>query len=290
MKRDRDTLLPIPVQETDYPRQLGVPLSVKEPMFTTAYSKLLTSDNEDVKKVLKLERVELEAELRAVQGEPEICFIEQALQLLSERESELGRAANEPEEIPILENEHVQEILKQADPFEEDSDDSLPNVLPEDVETEQQVSGQKPFYFYQAADGQNVFLTALNLRMLETQYGGLAHAPASITGVLLEKESGSMTRELRNRLRSISHLPLTATFELLELKMNGLVSSDVMAAFAEQLRMRDDRRRRRARDERRREKRITQEVEVQWGRQPAPRIRLDSAKHFPRCGEEDSSL
>lgn len=290
MRRDRDTLLPVPVEENDYPRHSGTPLSVKEPFLTTAYSKLLISDNEDVKKVLNFERIELENELKAVEGEPEICFIEQALQLLSERESELGKAVPEPELIDVPDIEQlVPEIPKQEDPFE-DSDDSLPNVSPEDVETEQQVSGQKPFYFYQAADGQNVFLTALNLRMLETQYGGLAHAPASITGVLLEKESGSMTRELRNRLRSISHLPLTATFELLELKMNGLVSVDVLEAFAEQLRVREDRRRRRARDERRREKRITQEVEVQWGCRPAPRIRLDSAKHFPRCGEEDSSL
>lgn len=311
MKRDRGTLLPVPVAEDDVARDKTKPMAVSEPLLTTVYSKLLLASSMDVDAVLHGERIELEDALKAAQGEPEVCFIEQALELLMEREQKkpgegLRESLKNEETAATIEegmsscggaSEEVIPVVE--DPFgdvpsekdDADSDEGLPNVSPEDVETENQVTGQKPFYFYQALDGQNVYLNALNLRMLETQYGGLANAPLTITGPVLEKESGSMTRELRNRLRSLSHLPITAAFELLELNLGSLVGPEVLEAFAEPLYLRAEKRRRRERDERRRERRITQESGLGgWGQRRAPRIRLDSEKHFPRCGEEESVM
>lgn len=50
--------------------------------------------------------------------------------------------------------------------------------------------------------------------MLEMQYGTLANGPATLTGTIVEKEAGSMTVELRRRLRYLQHLPVTAQFEV----------------------------------------------------------------------------
>lgn len=334
MKRERKSWMVVPVSEDDGYRSEAVPLSVNEPNLSIAYSKLLLAPPTEVHNMLTLEKEVLDKMLKETSGEPEACFVEEALQLLSERtrgerkdeavvdspikdredvvldgfedytvmkdNSEVGTMVNElsggreggelVESGEILEASAVKSDGSTMNSLSDDDSETSPNVSPEDVETENQVSGQKPFFFYQAMDGQNIFLTALNLRMLETQYGGLEYCPLTITGLVLEKEAGSMTSELRSRLRSLSHLPVTAAFELLELDMRPLVSPDVLDGYSAPLQARAERRQWRDRQERRREKRITSKVEMQWGRCPAPRIHLDSARHFPRCGEEENSV
>lgn len=39
-------------------------------------------------------------------------------------------------------------------------------------------------------------------------------------GRILEKEGGSMTEELRKKLRYLQHLPVTCQFEVAEIKLN----------------------------------------------------------------------
>jgi len=172
MKRERGTLLPIPVEEGESPRKHDIPFFVGEQVLTTVYSKLLIADTEHIQRVLKLERQQLEAGIKAAAAEPEVCFLEQALDLLAERERHMcGNNENVEERERLLsgstgsqgdgEVDELVEIMGAAkveddgkgdddESTEEDSDEpSFPNVTPEDVETESQIAGQKPFYFYQ---------------------------------------------------------------------------------------------------------------------------------------------
>lgn len=55
--------------------------------------------------------------------------------------------------------------------------------------------------------------------MLEHTYGSLEFGPTRITGRILEKEGGSMTEELRKRLRCLQHLPVTCQFEVAEIQL-----------------------------------------------------------------------
>ena len=73
---------------------------------------------------------------------------------------------------------------------------------------------QEVFYFYQAADGQAIFMHALNIQMLVTEFGSLEQCPKVLKASILEKESCSMTEELRDRLRYLRHLPLAQSFEV----------------------------------------------------------------------------
>ena len=83
-----------------------------------------------------------------------------------------------------------------------------------------------------AADGQHIYLHAVNARMLEHCYGSLEHCPSTLTGQIVEMESGSMTEELRRRLRYLQHLPVTCQFEVAELQLNPpLVSKETIEHF-----------------------------------------------------------
>lgn len=55
--------------------------------------------------------------------------------------------------------------------------------------------------------------------MLEHTYGSLEHCPNTLSGRILEKESSSMTDDLRKRLRYLQHLPITCQFEVAEIQL-----------------------------------------------------------------------
>ncbi|VEN36058.1 unnamed protein product, partial [Callosobruchus maculatus] len=139
-------------------------------------------------------------------------------------------------------------------------------------------------YFYQSSDGQHIYLHAINARMLEHTYGSLENAPKTITGRILEKEGGSMTDDLRRRLRYLQHLPVTCQFEIAEIELRKpVVDQETLDAFKDQLEQRRHRRVRRAKEECRREKRIELETNRIIGlpRPPKP-IHLESDVQFPR--------
>lgn len=83
-----------------------------------------------------------------------------------------------------------------------------------------------------AADGQHIYLHAVNVHMLIREYGSLARCPDTVTGVIVEKEGVSMNEELRHRLRYLGHLPLICEFEVVELQLRPpIVSQDTIDAF-----------------------------------------------------------
>lgn len=86
--------------------------------------------------------------------------------------------------------------------------------------------------FFSASDGQQIYLHAINVQMLEMTYGSLRESPAQLTGVIIEKDAGSMTIQLRKRLRYLQHLPVTAQFEVAEIDLlPPLVTQDTLDAF-----------------------------------------------------------
>lgn len=55
--------------------------------------------------------------------------------------------------------------------------------------------------------------------MLERTYGSLENSPKTVVGKIIEKEGGSMTEDLRKRLRYLQHLPVTCQFEVAEIQL-----------------------------------------------------------------------
>ncbi|DBB05197.1 TPA: hypothetical protein ACH3X3_010439 [Trebouxia sp. C0006] len=67
------------------------------------------------------------------------------------------------------------------------------------------------FYFYQAADGQCVFLHPLVSRALLAHYGSYAACPPEVAGQILEVEDMVQTEATRKRMKHLAHLPLSGS-------------------------------------------------------------------------------
>lgn len=84
---------------------------------------------------------------------------------------------------------------------------------------------------FAAIDGQQIYLHSLNVRMLEKQYGSLEQSPPILVGNIVEIETGSMTEELRKRLRYLDHLPITCQFQVVEIDVEKPTISTATRVF-----------------------------------------------------------
>jgi len=161
---------------------------------------------------------------------------------------------------------------------------SVQNVHQQSADSSKQQASNKPkdvFYFYQAVNGQRIFLHALNIQMLVYEYGTLEACPHTITAKILEMDSSSMSEDLRQRLRYLRHMPLSCSFDVAELDLNAQLSRKTIAQFKDQLAERRKQRQRKMTAEQRREKKIRLEEMRIMGRFPSPMARIQSVDHYP---------
>lgn len=304
MRREKGSLLAVPVgSSVESPTNF---FSVSEEISKHAYSKLLIANAQDIMDIIECERVQLKVELMDNPDSPENCYIEQALNELSKRQNELLQKSDMGTMTTAITTSPINEIMSEtATRMESVLAKEMPHISPEEhmyaygnttitksFESQapnlQSISGGAKFsYFYQADDGQHLYLHAMNVKMLEMQYGSLENSPHVITGKLLEKESGSLTDDLRRRLRYLCHLPLTCQFEIAEIELKPpTVSEGVLLSFHDKLALRQRHRERRERDERKREKKITEEENKQMGKYPIPEVHIDSQLDFPQWQPE----
>ncbi|NXD84476.1 RNF10 protein, partial [Halcyon senegalensis] len=94
--------------------------------------------------------------------------------------------------------------------------------------------GNSPFYyFYQAEDGQCMYLHPVNVRCLVREYGSLEKSPEKITAAVVETTGYSMTEDIRQRHRYLCHLPLTCEFSICELALKPpIISKETLELFS----------------------------------------------------------
>ncbi|GAB4820330.1 hypothetical protein N2152v2_007376 [Parachlorella kessleri] len=105
------------------------------------------------------------------------------------------------------------------------------------------------YYFYQASDGQWLFLHPLNSRMLLHHFGAYATCPPAITAKVVEVEGMTMDESTRRRLKVLGHLPLTGAFKLCEVDLAPLLPPEALAPFADELAQRERKRTQRVKQE-----------------------------------------
>lgn len=146
------------------------------------------------------------------------------------------------------------------------------------------------YYFYQAEDGQYMFLSPVNVRCLVREYGSLENCPEQITASVVEIVGHSMTEDVRHRHRYLCHLPLTCEFSICELALTPpVISKETLDAFAVDLDRRKCLRLKKARDERRRERRIEMEENEKQGKYLEVHIGLENYQQFPAFGAPESA-
>ncbi|XP_015221442.2 E3 ubiquitin-protein ligase RNF10 isoform X1 [Lepisosteus oculatus] len=192
-----------------------------------------------------------------------------------------------PSEAPLVlepepELKSVPELKAEPDLKQEPSVPESPSKQEAVPET----TGNRPYYyFYQAEDGQQMFLHPVNVRCLVREYGSLECSPSTITASVVEIDGHTVSEELRRRHRYLSHLPLTCEFSICELALQPpLLSKVTLDTFADDLEKRRRFRQKKARDERRREKRIEIEENKKQGKYPEVHIGLENLQQFPAFG------
>jgi len=146
------------------------------------------------------------------------------------------------------------------------------------------------FYFYQASDGQQIYIHSLNARCLVKEYGSWENCPQTVTANIVELESISMTEDLRRRLRYLGHLPLTCEFYVAELVLKPpVVSQDTLREFQGETERRRRLRQKKSREEKRHVKKIQDEENRKMGRFPGARLNLSSMNQFPDFSSNDAA-
>lgn len=281
----------------------------------TILSKLLLASTAEIFNIINREQQELENQM-VVEGIdcPENIFVQQALDQLKERkqcmlnsklvshpmqseqkidvvstfEGKSETQMHESTKFSSLGAADGTERFLQADfMIDEDNNFSLSDI---DIIPTSLCASSDYFFFYQSTDGQPLYLHSINTRMLQTMYGSLDKSPQKITGKIVQKDSCSMSDDLRKRLKYLQHLPVCSQFEVVEIEFEtDVVASEVLAQFKDELNGRRKGRQKRARAERIRERQIFEFNERQLGKSLArsAKIPIDSTKHFPSCGSAD---
>lgn len=140
------------------------------------------------------------------------------------------------------------------------------------------------FYFYQAVNGANIYMHALNVQMLVKEYGALENCPHTLKATIVEKETTTMSEDLRQRLRYLRHLPVACSFDVVEIDLkHPIISKMTVSEFTDQVETRRRKRNKRSREERRIEKRVQVEEDKMMGRSrgAGPHFKIESQKLFP---------
>ncbi|XP_036434142.1 RING finger protein 10 isoform X1 [Colossoma macropomum] len=184
-----------------------------------------------------------------------------------------------PEELPEQEVSEVTQKLPEG-PAEE-----TPPTTQSEAGPSQNSQHGPYYYFYQAEDGQQMFLHPVNVRCLLREYGSLENSPQSITAAIVEIEGHTVNEDVRRRHRYLSHLPLTCEFSICELNLQPpILSKETLDSFTDDLEKRKRLRQKKARDEKRRERRIEMEENQKQGKYPEVHIGLENLQQFPAFG------
>lgn len=266
MKRNEKSLTPYPAEES-IPKESFL-MDFSEEDSPKMYCKLLLAKNSDICSITDREKRELEDQMQNA-DQSELAFIQKAVgyndkrvnKVLEDMVNEVGLGETPPQE------------MKHKKYDNEDQQSS------------------KCIYFYQASDGQHIYIHSLNVKMLKHTYGSLEHAPSTITAKILSRESDYMREEYRKCFKYLAHLPVTCPFETMEIELDDTVVSRETLKFyhaAVEERKRD--RLKKAKEEKIRERRITEEVNLKiYKRYPAAHIPLESKEQFPLFGSSSIS-
>ena len=190
------------------------------------YFKILSKSDEQIDEICQRERGELIKQLATEKNEPEVCFVNEALLLLDERENALKSEMTQ-KKMP----------LKKIKPAIMDAFNDLTLELKEEATPPVKAAANSDYvYFYQSTDGQRIYLNPLNARMMLSEYESFANCPQLLCSKVIATESFFMTEENRRRFKYLSHLPLHSEFKIVELDLKEpFVSKKTIELFREEI-------------------------------------------------------
>ncbi|KAJ3212234.1 hypothetical protein HDU67_003954 [Dinochytrium kinnereticum] len=91
------------------------------------------------------------------------------------------------------------------------------------------------YYFYQASDGQHIYMHPLEIKMLKHEFVEYDKFPDHIIAKALTIQESTMNEELKKKCKYLSHVPLSCDISFCELDLTGVVSTATMTFFEKEL-------------------------------------------------------
>ncbi|NXC12707.1 RNF10 protein, partial [Corythaeola cristata] len=188
----------------------------------------------------------------------------------------------------VLEEEEVPEVNTIGEPDMNTTEEPNPAETScqesKDTISSGHLSNSPFYYFYQAEDGQCMYLHPVNVRCLVREYGSLEKSPEKITAAVVEITGYSMTEDIRQRHRYLCHLPLTCEFSICELALKPpIISKETLELFSERVKSEEGKKNRLG----------TASIQQQGCIDPEVHIALENLQQFPAftsCPGETTSI
>jgi hypothetical protein len=173
--------------------------------------------------------------------------------------------SSQDDSLPYIENaQHVLgERAAQAKIFNPTDDVSNDGILRTSSDHTSPRAANDKMQFYQATNGQMIFMHPLCVQMMYGEYGDYNKFPNNISGQIIDIEDISQTEKTRRKYKFLSHLPITCNFKLVDIDMSALVSPHVMEQFAGELQKQAQRRKKKQQLEQQRLKYKLREEKLQ---------------------------
>ncbi|KAI8988363.1 hypothetical protein BDF20DRAFT_814509 [Mycotypha africana] len=114
---------------------------------------------------------------------------------------------------------------------------------------EKQAGPATDYFFYQAVDGQHVYLHPLDIRILKHEFGEYQDFPLRLQVQATAVQESTLTEELRKKCKYLGHLPLACDVTFLEINVKDIVSADTYQHFHQELNARVKKRKEKERRE-----------------------------------------
>ncbi|KAI7902709.1 uncharacterized protein BX663DRAFT_531243 [Cokeromyces recurvatus] len=137
------------------------------------------------------------------------------------------------------------------------------------------------YYFYQAVDGQHVYLHPLDIRILKHEFGDYHQFPHRLQALVTNVQESTLTEELRKKCKYLSHLPLACDVTFLEIDVKDIVSSKTIEVYNQELvaRVKKRKDKERREEQKRRQAESKQKLQVEK-EQEAERQMLENDPFF----------
>ncbi|CAO3655540.1 unnamed protein product [Mucor fragilis] len=91
------------------------------------------------------------------------------------------------------------------------------------------------FYFYQAVDGQHVYLHPLDIRILKHEFGEYDQFPRQLQVQATNVQESTLTEDLRKKCKYLGHLPLACDVTFMEINVKDIVSPETIQVYNQEL-------------------------------------------------------
>ncbi|KAL9546329.1 hypothetical protein MBANPS3_006716 [Mucor bainieri] len=91
------------------------------------------------------------------------------------------------------------------------------------------------FFFYQAVDGQHVYLHPLDIRILKHEFGEYDQFPRQLQVQATSVQESTLTEDLRKKCKYLGHLPLACDVTFMEINVREIVSPETIQVYNQEL-------------------------------------------------------